>query len=665
MPWRQLGEPWRSLPLVTLGLAVLWLVFATVIELGFARSLRDADHRLRTAARFALEHPEVQVGPRVLPVAKVLMPLFESNEVFSFLRRRGVEPGGTQDQFDELSTTALAAADAHPYRSLGLVPSAPRPMAFLTHGLVHSGVRHVLANLLLLLLAGPTLERLWGRWIFGAALVGWGLASGGLFAVLHAGSEGALLGGSTLVTGCVAALLTRMAREEIDFLAWLRPFGEIQLSAPAWALGVLWAVGTGFAAWSIPGAFPGIDNAVGWTAQACAAALGAGAALAVWKLGWEERFGTPPQRLVQAPVSETFQLAKVKAQYASGERDTALAMLQRRVEASPGHRDAVVQFFAWAVEESEPERAAPAMLALMRHELRRGADAVALAQWVELADQVLEPAVDAETLLQLVVVAQREGQDETLLVLLQRLIDAAPEVSVVARAARLAVDVSPELASSAARIALSDTALDAGTRMELEALVERLAPGARGGLARDRERKPDRECAPAAHVLAEESDRSAFGAVEDLSALDEFPRGLLSEAVPLAVVDGALRVEVSGRGVLDVSFARVCAVAMAGVHGLGAKPVVLIDLLLDGSGCERPLSVLRLRSDGFDPRQLLDEGPRDPLAALRGFVARLLAESGGAALPDPESAAGQPVKVYASLDEYHEQVLQPAALQLD
>jgi hypothetical protein len=46
-------------------------------------------------------------------------------------------------------------------------------------------------------------------------------------------------------------------------------------------------------------------------------------------------------------------------------------------------------------------------------------------------------------------------------------------------------------------------------------------------------------------------------------------------------------------------------------------------------------------------------------------VARLLEESGGLALPDAESAAGRPVKVYADLDAYHEQALRPAAYQLD
>ena len=135
MLWRQLGEPWRSLPLVTLALALVWLGSAAAIEFGFSGALRDANDRLRTVGRFALEHPEVSVAPRVLPLARALLPSFESNEAFDFLRRSGAAPGGTQDQFEELSARAFAVADAHPYRSLGLRPAAPRSTSFVTHSL--------------------------------------------------------------------------------------------------------------------------------------------------------------------------------------------------------------------------------------------------------------------------------------------------------------------------------------------------------------------------------------------------------------------------------------------------------------------------------------------------------------------------------------------------
>ena len=333
------------------------------------------------------------------------------------------------------------------------------------------------------------------------------------------------------------------------------------------------------------------------------------------------------------------------------------------MERSPGHRDAVMQWFMWAVEELEPERAAPAMSALMHHELRRGADDMALAQWAELVDHVEQPDIEADTLQRLAVVAQREGQDETLVVLLQSLVEASPDASTLVRAARLAADVAQDLARYAAGRALSDTELTEGQRMEMQALLERLGAVDGDDSGGDAERKPASENKPPPNVFYEESDRSAFGEIDDLALADNFPNGAVSEAVPVELLDGALRAQLDGRGALDVSFTRVRAVAMAGVQGLGSRPVVLIDLLLDGSGTERQLSVLRLRSDRFDPRKLEGDAQADPLSALRGFVARLIAESGGKGLPDAKAHTG-PVTIYPSLDAYHDAVLVPAALDL-
>ena len=107
LPSLEISATWRDLPRVTLGVALVWVLLAAGVELGFSGSLREADQGLRTAARFALDHPEVHVSPRVLPVARALMPSFESNEAFDFLRRKAAVAGGTQDQFDGLSAEAF------------------------------------------------------------------------------------------------------------------------------------------------------------------------------------------------------------------------------------------------------------------------------------------------------------------------------------------------------------------------------------------------------------------------------------------------------------------------------------------------------------------------------------------------------------------------------
>jgi hypothetical protein len=95
---------------------------------------------------------------------------------------------------------------------------------------------------------------------------------------------------------------------------------------------------------------------------------------------------------------------------------------------------------------------------------------------------------------------------------------------------------------------------------------------------------------------------------------------------------------------------------VAGVRGLGPKPVVVIDLLIDGGGTERPLSLVRLRSDRFDPRKLAPNA-EDPMAALRAIIKGLLVRGEAIALPDEAAASCRPVRIFASLSAYEDAVL--------
>jgi hypothetical protein len=131
------------------------------------------------------------------------------------------------------------------------------------------------------------------------------------------------------------------------------------------------------------------------------------------------------------------------------------------------------------------------------------------------------------------------------------------------------------------------------------------------------------------------------------------------EAVPLRLRDGSLSLEVDGRGKTRLRFEKIDAVSAAAVRLPGReRPVLLVDLALNFSqGGERPLQVVRLRSDRFDPRRLV-EGEAAPLAALRRLVETLLERSGAAPRPDRATACGQPsFAAYASLADYERDVL--------
>jgi membrane associated rhomboid family serine protease len=657
--------PWmRRLPALSLGLVVVWLLVNLIVQVGFASHRQSVERGLREAVSFVIHNPVVEVDERLLPAVRAVMPNFDSNEMFAFLRKGQAKHDGTtpQERFDVLSASAFDALDSHPYRVLGIVPADLSVNGFLTHPFVHSGWAHLLATLVLFLLAAPVLEELWGRRLFAASLALMALVSGGAFALAHIGADRALVGASAVVAGLVAAVLVRFRDEEVDFLSWLSPFAEVELSTPAWVLAVPWAAYEIFLWWLVQGALPGgVDNAVGYTAHAAGALVGGLSALGIARLGWEERPSHALQTVAKQARAERFDFQKVLEARAAGDGDAAYAMLKAELQRSARNRDAVTTFWEMAIERGVGEEAAPAMLQLVREELRRGAEEVAVAQWREVAQQLPRTLPDPSTLLRLVPIIQRVDGDEHAILALQQALDERNEgltATAAAQAARLAADLEPELAVGAARRALSSKALEEGLRLELEQMLARLAPGEDGD-PRDSE-KPE----PAPSVFYEESDRSAFGDVGDLSALDDaFPDGAVSDALPRALEPEVLRLEVAGQGQTGLAYTRLRAVAVAGVHGLGPKPVVVIDLLVDGAGTEGPLRVIRLRSDRFDPRPLAP-GVDGPFDALRWLVQAILSRSDAQPLPDPDGAAARPVRMFQSLEDYHEQVLRKAARDL-
>ena len=117
--------------------------------------------------------------------------------------------------------------------------------------------------------------------------------------------------------------------------------------------------------------------------------------------------------------------------------------------------------------------------------------------------------------------------------------------------------------------------------------------------------------------------------------------------MPVAVVAGEVD---GGRSVAD-------ALAVAAVGGLARKPVLVLDLLANWTSLEDEiLRVVRLRSDAFDPRQVVG-GQGSPVAAFRVLVEKLLEATGGQALPDRRQALGEPFASHDDLVGYERTVL--------
>lgn len=656
------------LPAVSVGIAVVWLVSALVVQVGFAQHRERVEDEVHAAVRFAINNPVVRIQPRLLPAVRAVMPGFDSNEMFAFLRHAGASDGGAtlQERADLLSARAFASLDSHPHRVLGLVPADVSPYGFLSHWLVHAGWLHLSVTLVIWLLAAPLLEAMWGRRVFAGAVVFLALGGAGAFVAVHHDADRALLGASAVCAGLAAAVVVRFRAEEVDFLRWLSSFTAVEFLAPAWVLGALWVLSELALWWVVPGSLPaGLDNDVGLAAHAAGALLGAGLCSAIAQLGWEERFGR-----ATAPLAETsaarFDFARVLKLRARGENDRAFEMLRAEVTRSARHRDAVTTFWEMCAERDCVYEAVPAMHSLMGEELRRGAVEVAVAQWRELAGRAPDSFPEAPLLLKLVPAVRHVDGDEQAAIVLHQLLNPRNRgvtPAQYARAALLAVELDSELAVEAARRALAGE-LDTAGSAQMRELLRHLAPAQEEGEPAAPKRGDDsgeKEVAPS--VFYQESDRSAFGEAGDLSALDDsFPNGAVVEAVPQALEAAGVRIT-TGDGEQTIAGTRVRAVAVAGVHGLAAKPVVLIDLLIDGPGTEGPLRVIRFRSDRYDPRRLAPDSS-SPLKALRHVALALLRSCAARPLPDAESAACRPVRIYESLAQYEDGVLRPAARNL-
>ncbi len=130
----------------------------------------------------------------------------------------------------------------------------------------------------------------------------------------------------------------------------------------------------------------------------------------------------------------------------------------------------------------------------------------------------------------------------------------------------------------------------------------------------------------------------------------------IRSAVPLALEAEAIVIEVDGGNKTRLPYERIEALAAAAIQGLGEKPVVLIDLIVNWQAAGEPMKVIRMRSDRFDPAQLT-EGAANQLEAFRTLLANLLRFSNAAPLPNFNAATGAPFQVFAGLEQYHLEVL--------
>jgi len=156
------------------------------------------------------------------------------------------------------------------------------------------------------------------------------------------------------------------------------------------------------------------------------------------------------------------------------------------------------------------------------------------------------------------------------------------------------------------------------------------------------------------------SDFAFGGPDEDATSVLQLRTLKALEAVPVEQSDDYIEIDADGRGKSKLPYSRIQAISMAAVSGLGPRPVLVLDFVLNWVGAaSEPMKLIRFRSDRFDPLAF-SPGAANPLAALTAWVVELESRSGATCLPTRDVLEGRFTR-HASLEAYEREVLMASA----
>ena len=639
------GKPWLTL-LLALGCA---LGFGS--QLVAERSSERALHvQLEAAAEYLLERPYLR-APKLLEehIGAQRLETARHDYELGVRRRAGVEvPAGVvrrnQEELKQRMAHAQTLVSDVPAQRFGLSSDGSPPEALVGHVFVHLGWLHLLPALGLLALLGVALEASLGSLLVGCIAILSAVGAGVAFVQFSSGGL-PYVGLTGVLAGLWGAFLVRLAgvrSESHPGLAFVA--GGIVLLLPA-LIGLELAV-AGPEGLEPPN--PGVWNASTW---ALLGGFGAGllAALALRVLGVEGALSPATQG-----QKRNRPLERALAHFQKGRSQQAYQELVDILRREPDDVEAALALWKVALPLGRTEAAAPALLRAIRCEVERGELDSAATHWLDLVDCDLDGLADPGQLLRMASLLRDAGEDRAALRALRSALDRAAGAAVASRIAREASLLDPRTAEEAAWRALGSLDLDLAERQSLETLLGELQPKLAAWMKRDEpqpgprpepRRQPDASAAAVSEAPPREIEFEAKA--RPLEATVAVPVGLDSAGIVLAVEGRKKR----------LPFDRVKAVAVASVDGLSDRPVIVVDLVLNWmSLTAEPLRLIRLRSDGFDPRSLVS-GKSDPLDALRSLSRTLLHHSDAAPLPDLQSVSGMPFAAFPSLADYQRDVL--------
>ena len=238
-------ETVRRLPWVTFG---IMLVCASMLILSDSGVLDGGDDGLSAeiAAQYYFEHPYLELDPRFESLLAQAFPHQTSEPYLEAIRsvfpppEDGGTQAGEQNELDRMTAEAMTQLNRNGYRQLGLVPGDRSALGWITHMFMHAGFLHLLGNLLILYLAGPFIEDVWGRPLFLVFYLAAGLSAALLFLMVEPDSMVPLVGASGAIAGVMGAFTIRYWNTRIRFFYIFGIVFRGTFDAPAWMMLPLW-----------------------------------------------------------------------------------------------------------------------------------------------------------------------------------------------------------------------------------------------------------------------------------------------------------------------------------------------------------------------------------------------------------------------------------------
>ena len=467
----------RRLPWVTFGIMIACATMLILSDSGLL-DRGDDGRSAQAAADYYFEHPYLELDPRF---ERLLVHAFPNRTAEPFLEamRSGYPPpedagalAGEQNEMDRLTATALIQLNRDGYRRFGLVPGDRSALGWITHMFMHAGFLHLLGNLLILYLAGPFIEDVWGRPLFLAFYLAAGLFAAVSFLMVEPDSMVPLVGASGAIAGVMGAFMIRYWNTRIRFFYLFGIVFRGTFDAPAWTMLPLWfAEQLAMAMVADTG-----SGGVAYWAHVAGFVFGAGFAALMAKYGIETKYldrriaEKTENEVVSNPIVEQALLARE-----NGDLAGAYRLLEDRVKTGPASKDASLALWSIAGELGRTMEAAPVLLALMEMELRSGEAELAALHWQELKEHAPGLPVRADLLVRIGQALLITGRTEDGLAALRKALlmgGRGLNPSTALRIARAAEQADPGLAVGAARIALAHPELQAAERRQALALTE-------------------------------------------------------------------------------------------------------------------------------------------------------------------------------------------------